>query len=281
VKRSMVIGTIVIASGLGLAAPLQAARRSESASPAIGAAQSPAESAGEACMSDVRAFTTAMSKQGYWSGGSDYSYGYPMAGYGFGMMTGGTTTARPGYEIRTLIASANILAGAGRQKICEHVLDSAKKLYTTYAADLRNRGLSWEDQSGWRRREIAEAQPVTARDRPLRSDQLLDADIISPVNETLGSLHDLVTEPQTGKIDYAIISRGGLFGIDASYTPVPWSAFKATPNGTLLVLDTTRAVLAAAPEGNDTQFTRPGQYAVQSAKVDAYWTTHLTLAAAQ
>ena len=32
------------------------------------------------------------------------------------------------------------------------------------------------------------------------------------------------------KVAYLILSRGGLFGIDASYVPVPWNAMKAPPN---------------------------------------------------
>ncbi|MDQ2762300.1 MAG: PRC-barrel domain-containing protein, partial [Pseudomonadota bacterium] len=210
-------------------------------------------------------------------------------GYGYAMMTGGRpigatggyATARPGYEIRTLIASANILAHTGKKQACESVLASARTLYTSYAADLHERGVPWADQPGWRQRQIAAAQPVTDKDVSFRSDQLLDADVVNPGNETLGSVHDLVTNPQTGKIAYVVISRGGLFGIDASYTPVPWSDFKATPNGSLLVLETTNTVLAAAPQGRDDQFTKAGQFEAESQKVDAYWTTHVKLASGQ
>jgi len=242
-------------------------------------------------MSAVRAFTAEMSKQGYWLGGSDYGYGYPMGayGYGYGMMTagrpigatGGYVTARPGYEIRTLIASANILAQTGKPQACESALASARTLYTSYATDLRGRGVSVPDQSGWRQREITAAQPVTGKDVSFRSDQLLDADVVSPGNDTLGSVHDLVTDPKTGKVGYVVISRGGLFGIGASYTPVPWTDFKATPNGSLLVLDTTKSVLAAAPQGNDDQFTKSGQFETESQKVDAYWTAHIKLTSAK
>ncbi len=105
-------------------------------------------------MSAVRAFTGEMSKQGYWVGGSDFGYGYPMGGYGYdsGMMTAGRpigstngyTTARPGYEIRTLVASANILAQTGKKQACESVLASARTLYTRYASDLRDGGIPGE-----------------------------------------------------------------------------------------------------------------------------------------
>ena len=242
-------------------------------------------------MSAVRAFTADMSKQGYWLGGSDYGYGYPMGGYGYGygMMgggpptdaTGGYAMARPGYAIRTLVASANILAQTGNEQGCESVLASARTLNTSYAADLHERGVPFADEPGWRQRQIAAAQPVTGKSISFRSDQLLDADVVSPANEMLGSVHDLVTNPQTGVIAYVVLARGGLFGIDASYTPVPWADFKASPNGSLLVLDTTKAILAAGPQGRGDQFTKAGQFEAESQKVDTYWTAHIKLTSAQ
>ncbi len=290
-KRSTILSTAAILSGLGISTPVLAVEVPATTGPASASGSQPAAAKpAEACMSAVRAFTAEMSKQGYWVGGSDYGYGYPMGaygyGYGYGMMTAGRpigstngyATARPGYEIRTLVASANILAKTGNQQACEGVLASARTLYTRYAADLHDRGMSFTDQPDWRQREIAAAQPVTGKDASFRYDQLLDADVVNPGDEALGSVQDLVTDPQTGKIAYVVLSRGGLFGIDASYTPVPWSDFKSASNGSLLVLDTTKAVVAAAPQGRGDQFTKAGQFDAESQKVQAYWTAHVKLA---
>ncbi len=295
-KRSTILSTAAVVSSLGIIAPLLAAEIPATTRPGSASGSQPmAGKPAETCMSAVRAFTAEMSKQGYWVGGSDYGYGYgygyPMGayGYGYGMMTagrpigatGGYATARPGYEIRTLVASANILANTGNKQACESVLASARTVYTRYAADLHDRGVSWADQPGWRQREIAAAQPVMGKDVSFRYDQLLDADVVNPGNEALGSVHDLVTDPQTGKIAYVVISRGGLFGIGASYTPVPWNDFKAASNGSLLVLDTTKTVVAAAPQGRGDQFTKAGQFDAESQKIEAYWTAHVKLASVQ
>ena len=74
--------------------------------------------------------------------------------------------------------------------------------------------------------------------------------------------------------------RGGLFGIGEKYVPVSWTDFKATPGVRVLVLDATRDAMKGAPEVGRDQYALPGQFDKESATVDAYWTAHLTVHAA-
>jgi len=246
-----------------------------------------------ACLKDVRAFEEEMYKDGYWLGGPGRGYGYPMGGYGYGYdrpiaagspPAGGSPAGlppvyqnvRPGYEIHILLASANILAQNGQQQPCENVLTTTRTIYKTYAAELHGSGMMAADGPGWEQQQIKSALPVTDQKTAFRSDQLLDTDVSNAKNESLGSVHDLVMDPKTGKIAYLVIGRGGVFGFDETFVPVPWGDFKTTPNVGLLVLDTTKSAMDAAPTVTREKFSGPGQFDQESQKVDAYWKTALT-----
>ncbi len=284
-RRSALVSSVAICLCFGASAPLLAAQPSAAggATPAtapIGASlanttdATPVQPA-EACLNDVRSFSGRMQKDGYWLGASDYGYGYPMGGYGYSMPIDtdsmGYSSARPGYEVRALVAAANILAQHGQQQACEAILATTRTVYQTYATQMHERGVGMADGPNWRRQQIANAQPVAGQTTLFRSDQLLDTDVLSAQGESLGTVHDIVMSTHSGKIAYLVIGRGGLFGIDEKFVPVPWTDFKATPGVSVLELDTTKAVLQAAPEVSDDGFGTDGQFAQESQKVDAYW----------
>jgi len=293
-KRSTLAGAVTACLYLGLAGPLLAAEPTATGPakhlPASGQKFSAVKPAAK-CTSDLRAFNGQMEKDGYWRGGSPYGHGYPMGGY-YGYPMGGdgyperghpvaaTATGyqdvRLGYEVRTLVASANILARHGQQQPCEAVLAATRGIYKQYTADLRSGGVWGAHVPDWRQQQIAAAQPVTAKNASFRSDELLGTEVRNPQDEALGSVDDIVMSPQTGKIAYLVIARGGIFGIDEKYVPVPWEDFKATASVSLLVLDATKSALDAAPQVKDDQFTSPGHFDQESGKVDAYWRAHLT-----
>ena len=289
-KRSRLLGTVTAFISLGFATPLLAATPTLIAQPAASGTESPAASPGynvsdtkvaKTCLADLRAFDAQMQKDGYWLGGSGFGYGYPMAGYptpGFAGGTGaGYQNVRPGYEVRMLVASANILARHGQEQQCEDVLATTRDVYKTYVSDMQSGKVPMADVPGWQQRQIAAAQPVAGATTAFRSDELLGTDVRDPQDNALGSVDDLVMSPATGKIAYLVIGRGGIFGIGEKYVPVPWEDFKVTPGVNLLVLDTTKAVMDAAPQVSSDQFAPSGHFDQESQKVDAYWKTHLSV----
>jgi len=175
-----------------------------------------------------------------------------------------------------LIDSANIMARHGQQQDCEDILAETRTLYTAFLADMRHGGKPLTKGPAWRMSEIHAAQAVSGKDFHFRSDQLVGVEVRSPNDTALGSVDDLVMNPKTKQIAYLIIARGGIFGFDESHVPVPWKDFKAPPTASLLVLDTTKAVLDGSSEAKKGGFSIDGDVETEGVKVDAYWNAHPT-----
>jgi sporulation protein YlmC with PRC-barrel domain len=272
-------------TGSLLAAPT--ANADATATPATGSDATLAKSA-EACRSDLKNFSQQMAKGGYWVADEGDSLGYPVGAAGEGIVGRAATesgiqargpgyfSGRPGYEVRVLMAAASIVARHGQQQPCEDVLSETRELYKSYLLDLQRAGVTPVDLPGWRHRQIAAAIPVKGSNHAFRSDELLGAEVQSPDGAALGSVDDLALNPETGKLGYVVIARGGFFGFDETRIPIPWDDFKATPNADLLVLDTTKSVLDAAPHVSKNAFTVSPSADSDSQRVDAYWKANQT-----
>jgi sporulation protein YlmC with PRC-barrel domain len=66
-------------------------------------------------------------------------------------------------------------------------------------------------------------------------------------NQELGKVEDLVFDPDSGKIAYAVIGVGGFLGLNDKYIAVPLNAIAAAPGEDHLLLDANRQRLQNAP----------------------------------
>jgi sporulation protein YlmC with PRC-barrel domain len=269
IPQPLLLASLVFALALGCALPAAAADVPAGAPTANAALQ---------CHAALSAFDETLQREGYWLNESAYGYGYPMYGYaeeaaaqGGAPRSIGYLRARPGYEVRTLLASASILAQLGDEQQCEAVLGVAHTLYDQYTGQP---GGSVSPPTGARAKRlarIASALAVTDANVPFRSDQLIGARVVNGADEDLGSVADIVLSPKSGKIAYLVIQRGGLFGLGRKYVPVPWGDFKSAAGMNLLVLDADRSRLDAAPEVKEDRFSARGDFLQISQPVDDYW----------
>jgi len=81
--------------------------------------------------------------------------------------------------------------------------------------------------------------------------ELRDMKIRGSQNEDVGSIDELVIDPNTGRVAYGVVELGGFLGIGERHFPVPWDMFERHPQGEGLVLRVPKDKLTGAP-----QFTR-------------------------
>jgi sporulation protein YlmC with PRC-barrel domain len=77
--------------------------------------------------------------------------------------------------------------------------------------------------------------------------------IENPDGEKVAMMHELVIDPDSGRIAYVVLSVGGSLGSGEKMIAVPWEALKAMPDKSnpkleRLTLSTTKDQLAQAPE---------------------------------
>ena len=80
-----------------------------------------------------------------------------------------------------------------------------------------------------------------------RLSSLLGANVQSPTGESLGEVKDVILDWKTGKVQYDVLSFGGVLGIGDKLFAVPPSAFKSKTDAKELVLPIDQHRLKDAP----------------------------------
>src|SRR5262245_39742969 len=77
--------------------------------------------------------------------------------------------------------------------------------------------------------------------------KVLHDHVKNSAGEDLGKIEDLAIDPQTGNVEYAILSFGGLLGIGNKLHPIPWSALNISPSRNYVLVDIDKQTLKNAP----------------------------------
>jgi sporulation protein YlmC with PRC-barrel domain len=76
---------------------------------------------------------------------------------------------------------------------------------------------------------------------------LLNEPVHNTAGENIGRIEDVVIDPDTGRVAYAVLSFGGVFGAGSKLYAIPWSSLQISPSRDHLLLDIDRTVLERAP----------------------------------
>lgn len=179
----------------------------------------------------------------------------------------------PSYQIRTLYAAGNVLAHRGEEEACRAVLAELRTAYDEYVGYLQEAGVQPGEITTWRQEQMAAAQPITElQERGIISvDDVSGREVRNPQDERLGSVDDLIFDPESGEVSYAVIARGGFFGIGEVYVAVPWEQFAIAPGLNVLVLNIDEAQLEQAPEIDPDRFADPEVFTENRERTDQFW----------
>jgi len=84
--------------------------------------------------------------------------------------------------------------------------------------------------------------------KALYTSDLIGATVKNPEGESLGSIQELVLDPQDAKIKNVVVSMGGLLGIGARSVAIPWQEVTPQSDGKAVVVAMGKEELQSAPE---------------------------------
>jgi len=92
----------------------------------------------------------------------------------------------------------------------------------------------------------SEITPSTPK--ALYTSDLIGATVKNLEGESLGSIQELVLDPQDAKIKNVIVSMGGLLGIGAKAVAIPWQEVTPQSDGKAVLVAMGKEELQSAPE---------------------------------
>ena len=81
----------------------------------------------------------------------------------------------------------------------------------------------------------------------LSTSSIQNTTVVNTQGTTLGDIKDLMVDPQTGTVEYAVLDFGGFLGIGDKLFAVPLQAFTVDRKDEQFVLDVTKDRLKNAP----------------------------------
>ena len=107
----------------------------------------------------------------------------------------------------------------------------------------------------------------------LAASEVKGARVINFQNENIGDVDELLIEPDTAQIRFAVLSVGGFLGLGSTKVAVPWMAFQIVSERNkikYMMLDATRERLEKAPRVEGKNYER--LYPANAAEpIFVYW----------
>ena len=94
---------------------------------------------------------------------------------------------------------------------------------------------------------LEQEEAIDHRHQLISSRRVEGTAVYNRSDQRLGSIHSVMIDKKTGKVAYAVLSFGGIFGLGEHVHPVPWNVLNYDVDLDAYVVDLTREQLEKAP----------------------------------
>lgn len=94
---------------------------------------------------------------------------------------------------------------------------------------------------------VPAASQEVAKHQLSRATKIIGTDVKNTKGEDLGDIKDLVVDSQNGRVEYAVVSFGGVLGMGTKLFAVPMSVLRWTADKDDYILDMDKETLKKAP----------------------------------
>lgn len=88
---------------------------------------------------------------------------------------------------------------------------------------------------------------TAAPPRLLSASTIIGDPVRNAAGENLGQIEELMIDLPLGKVGYAVLSFGGLFGLGKKLFAIPWQALRLDADNRCFILDVDKQKLETAP----------------------------------
>ncbi len=81
----------------------------------------------------------------------------------------------------------------------------------------------------------------------MAADTLEGDSVVNPAGEELGEIKDIMIDVKSGRVAYAVLSKGGVLGIGDKLFAIPWSALTLDADRKCFILDVSKERMDKAP----------------------------------
>lgn len=91
------------------------------------------------------------------------------------------------------------------------------------------------------------SHPLKFANSPVKASNIIGTPIANPKGESLGDIKEVVIDPNSGRIAYAVVSFGGFLSMGEKLFAIPFSAFEYNLSKNQYILDVSKERLEKAP----------------------------------